>query len=90
MSVNAIIKRCTTKLSSGRFLLTVISGISLLMIVGTVCHILRVGFDKGDISADYMLGVVNSCLLVLSNVFTFYFTKKSDNPEPKEEINKES
>ncbi len=64
-----------SKLSSGRFLLTIVSAICFLILTGTFCNILINKSD--DMKVSELLPYVSTMLLVVSNIFTFYFTKNN-------------
>lgn len=67
-------KNNINKLLSGRLWLTIIAGISFLAFVLTICQILYVKRDV--ITVSEATGIINMLLLVVSNIFTFYFTKE--------------
>jgi len=63
-----------SKLTSGKFLLTVICGICFFLLTKTFCNVLLLKID--DIKINDLLPYISAILIVLSNIFTFYFTKK--------------
>jgi len=67
----------TKKISSGRFLLTITAGACFMTFTATICYILIKLIDQ--IKVTDVLPYLSAMLLVLSNIFTFYFTKKSEN-----------
>lgn len=61
------------KLTSGRFLLTIAGAICFCMIVSTMCELI---IEKKDIiKVSDILPILSTIILVVSNIFTFYFTK---------------
>ena len=66
--------RNVSKLLSGRLWLTVIAGVSFLSFVWTICQVLYV--KRTEITVSETTGIINMLLLVVSNIFTFYFTKE--------------
>lgn len=75
------IKDKISKLFSGRLWLTIIAGISFLFFVLTICQVLYVKRDT--ITVSEMTGIINMLLLVISNIFTFYFTKERTDDKTK-------
>ena len=69
------------KLLSGRLWLTIIAGISFLAFVLTICQVLY--YKKESITVSESTGIINMLLLVVSNIFTFYFSKERNNQEIK-------
>ena len=63
------------KLFSGRVLLTITASIAFLMVVYFTCDILR---NIEGITFDNINSILNTLILILSNVITFYFTKESN------------
>lgn len=62
------------KLLSGRFILTVVGAFCFYIIVDTVCQII---LDKKDqITITDTISILSSVLIVVSNIFTFYFVRK--------------
>jgi hypothetical protein len=66
-----------SKISSGRFILTVTAGVCFVMITWTLCDILRGMLDQ--LKASDILPYLATMSVILSNIFTFYFTKKAAN-----------
>jgi len=64
------------KLFSGRVLLTITASIAFIMVVYYTCKILA---SLEGISFDNINSILNTLILILSNVITFYFTKESNN-----------
>lgn len=69
------------KLLSGRLWLTIISGISFLLFVLTICQLMYIKRDIVTVSE--MTSIINMLLLVISNIFTFYFTKERTDDKTK-------
>ena len=65
-----------SKLASGKFLLTIAAGFSFCWITITLSWILKAKVDELTISE--LLPYLSTILIILSNIFTFYFTKKSN------------
>lgn len=64
----------TTKLVSGRFILTIVAAIVFFQITDCICCIL---ISKSDeISISDLLSIGNMLLIIISNIFTFYFTRE--------------
>jgi hypothetical protein len=63
-----------TKISSGRFVLTVIAAICFLVIVIKMMNIL--GSKIEELDTGQILLFVSNLALVIQNVFNSYFTKK--------------
>jgi len=61
------------KILSGRFLLTLAGSISFISLIVTVCFILFYNRDKFNITE--LSPIINSGLVIISNIFTFYFVK---------------
>lgn len=76
MDKNAIIE--ILKLFSGRVLLTITASIAFLMVVYFTCKILS---SLEGITFDNINSILNTLILILSNVITFYFTKESNKEE---------
>ena len=65
---------CLTKLLSGRFILTVVGAFCFYIIVDTVCQLI---LDKKEqITISEVISILSTVLIVVSNIFTFYFAKK--------------
>lgn len=63
------------KLFTGRVLLTIVASIAFLMVVYYTCQM----FMKMDnITFDNINSILNTLILIMSNVITFYFTKESN------------
>ena len=61
------------KLLSGRFILTVVGAFCFYLIVDTICQL---AIEKKDeIKITDILPVLSTVLIVVSNIFTFYFAK---------------
>jgi len=65
------------KITSGKFILTVITSIGFYFIVRTIMHILFLKTD--DIEANQIILLLTNISLVIQNVFNSYFNKKNDN-----------
>lgn len=63
------------KIVSGRFLLTIVAGICFLMLANTLCTILLSKIKILKISD--ITSILTTMLLIISNVFTFYFLKSN-------------
>lgn len=77
------------KILSGRFLLTIVASIVFFEFCTCLCDILVYKCDEIQI-AD-ILNIANMLIIIVSNIFTFYFTRERYNkPEEKksEELNK--
>ncbi len=73
MDKNKIIE--ILKLFSGRVLLTITASIAFLMVVYFTCKILS---SMEGITFDNINSILNTLILILSNIITFYFTKESN------------
>ena len=61
------------KLVSGRFLLTITTAICFLKLTNTICTIL---LSKADVlKISDISTILTAMLIIVSNVFTFYFLK---------------
>jgi len=68
---------------SGRLILTVVAAISFYKLVSTICSLLILKSELLVISD--LTTILSTLLIVMSNVFTFYFMKatlRNDNPPP--------
>jgi len=65
------------KISSGRFLLTITASWCFTALTATICYLLIKMIDQ--IKVTDILPYLSAILIVLSNIFTFYFTKKAAN-----------
>jgi len=64
-----------SKVSSGRFMLTMTGAISFSLIVNTLCKML---LEKAkDIQLNDLMSIFSTILIILSNIFTFYFVKSN-------------
>jgi len=64
-----------SKVSSGRFMLTMAGAISFSLIVNTLCKML---LEKAkDIQLNDLMSIFSTVLIILSNIFTFYFVKSN-------------
>ena len=62
------------KLLSGRFILTVVGAFCFYIIVDTICQLV---LDKKEqVTITEVLSILSSVLIVVSNIFTFYFVRK--------------
>jgi hypothetical protein len=67
------------KLTSGRFILTIMAGVGLLMMEDTILSVLRVkAIEEGGISATEILAFATTIFVVIQSVFMSYFAKKRD------------
>ena len=62
------------KLFSGRFILTIVAAIVFFQITDCICYILIL--KQSDISISDLLSIGNMLLMIISNIFTFYFTRE--------------
>lgn len=67
------------KLLSGRFILTVSSAVCFAFITKTVCDVLAAKSE--GLTVTEITSILSSVLIVVSNVFTFYFVRKAMNNE---------
>ena len=67
------------KFLSGRFILTVSGAVCFALITRTICKVIALKADA--ISVTEITSVLSSILIVVSNVFTFYFVRKAMNNE---------
>jgi hypothetical protein len=68
------------KIQGGRFILTVVGAICFYLFVSMVCNILQIKMMEltiNDITA-ILNPIITPIILVISNVFTFYFLKGPD------------
>ena len=63
-----------SKVLSGRFILTIVGAISFLVIVNSICTLLI--SKSQEIKASDIQSILGTLLVVLSNIFTFYFVRK--------------
>ena len=66
-----------SKFTSGRFLLTLAAAFCFCWITTTFSKILIMNADTLEVKE--LLPYLATILVTLSNIFTFYFTKKSEN-----------
>ena len=66
-----------SKIGSGRFLLTIASAICFCWVTVTLCSVIEAKVDTLEVQD--VLPYLSTVLVVLSNIFTFYFTKKAEN-----------
>lgn len=77
-------KKVVDKILSGRLWLTIISGVSFLAFTFTICQLLY--YKKDDMTPSDVSGMLNMILIIVSNIFTFYFTKhRADQEKPQTE-----
>lgn len=69
-----------SKISSGRFLLTLAAAFCFCWITVIFGEILKQKSETMEITE--LLPYFSTLLIILSNIFTFYFTKKSENEKP--------
>lgn len=70
------------KILSGRFLLTIVASIVFFEFCTCLCDILVYKCDEIEISD--ILNIANMLIIIVSNIFTFYFTRERYNkPEEK-------
>lgn len=62
------------KLGSGRFLMTVAAAVCFLILTLTLSIVLIK--KANELKINDLLPYVSSILIILSNIFTFYFTKR--------------
>ena len=69
-----------SKIQSGRCILTIVGAICFYLFTDMICTILRA--KMMDMSIDditkILLPIITSLIVVISNVFTFYFLKGTD------------
>ena len=71
------------KLLSGRLILTVVGATCFYLVSSTVCHIM---YEKRDaIEVKDLLSVISTIMIIVSNVFTFYFVRKSMDVKPNQD-----
>jgi hypothetical protein len=63
------------KLLSGKFILTIVGAICFYLFSDTVCDILIA--KQQELKASEMISILSTLLVVVSNIFTFYFVRKS-------------
>lgn len=61
------------KISSGRFILTITGAFSFLIIIKCLCEILIQ--RSSELQTSDVISIFNPMIIVLSNIFTFYFVK---------------
>jgi len=66
-----------SKLGSGRFLLTIAAALCFCWITVTLSYVIKSKIE--ELEATDILPYLSTVLIILSNIFTFYFTKKSEN-----------
>jgi len=66
-----------SKFASGRFLLTIAAALCFCWLTFTVSYVIKAKID--ELSVTDILPYLSAILIVLSNIFTFYFTKKAEN-----------
>lgn len=62
------------KILSGRFLLTIVASIVFFEFCTCLCDILVYKCDEIEISD--ILNIANMLIIIVSNIFTFYFTRE--------------
>ena len=72
------------KMLSGRLWLTGIAGLSFLCFTFTICQILYI--KRNDMTAAEVTGILNMLLIVVSNIFTFYFSKNRNEIQKEKDI----
>ena len=90
------------KVTSGRFLLSIMAGVGLLMMESAILDVLKVkAAEEGGISATEILAFASTIFVVIQSVFMSYFNirrhnekwEDSDHPEdesrPNPPVNKE-
>lgn len=65
------------KIFSGRFLLTVVGALCFYNITRMACELLL--SKAADLDISHIISLLTTILLVISNVFTFYFVKNTMN-----------
>lgn len=65
------------KLLSGRFILTIVSAAVFFEITDCLCQLLIMKSD--EITISDVLNIGNMILIIISNIFTFYFTRERYN-----------
>lgn len=65
------------KILSGRFLLTIVASIVFFEFCTCLCDILVYKCDEIEISD--ILNIANMLIIIVSNIFTFYFTRERYN-----------
>lgn len=67
------------KILSGRFLLTIVASIVFFEFCTCLCDILVYKCDEIEISD--ILNIANMLIIIVSNIFTFYFTRERYNKQ---------
>lgn len=68
------------KILSGRFILTIVGAACFLIVTKTICDILVTKI--GDLKISDIVLILTNILLILSNIFTFYFVKNTLHQKP--------
>lgn len=63
------------KLLSGKFILTVVGAVCFYKFSSTICKLLLA--KQQDIEIPVIMSIATNLLMVVSNIFTFYFVRKS-------------
>ena len=67
------------KVSSGRFILTILAGVGLLMMEGAIIDVLKMKVaEEGGITATEILAFATTIFVVIQSVFMSYFAKRRD------------
>jgi hypothetical protein len=65
----------TIKLLSGRFLLTIAGSLAFIIITITFCRLLLA--KQETLTIPDIIPILSTLMLIISNIFTFYFFKES-------------
>ena len=71
------------KLFSGRFILTIVAAVVFYQITMSICSVILQKID--ELKIDQILPILNTVMLILSNIFTFYFVKNTMQKQPQED-----
>lgn len=72
------------KILSGRFLLTIVASIVFFEFCTCLCDILVYKCDEIEISD--ILNIANMLIIIVSNIFTFYFTRERYNKSEEKKL----
>jgi hypothetical protein len=68
-------KEILTNVTSGRFILTMTGAVSFFIIVNSLCSMLIQ--KSNEIKLTDLMSILSPVLVILSNIFTFYFVKSN-------------
>lgn len=79
-SFKRMVQWAVYKITSGRFLLSIMAGIGLLMMEKAILDVLMLkAAEEGGISATEILAFASTIFVVIQSVFMSYFNMKRDN-----------